>query len=618
MKSVKGRFIIVIIFLAGLGAGAVAFVTAAVFFREAPANAVEQSRLVERGQILDRNGEILAIQRRQKNLTIWKPNMSLAEDSIALLAELFRSDATALAKRIESGANYQRLFRELDAGQIEAVMNYRKEGRLKGIYLEDSLDRFYPLGSLASHVLGFTDHRNIGMGGLEQGLDELLYPAGSNFHSGHGNTLTLTIDQNIQYYTEEIAEKAMNENDADSVIFIVMDARNGEILAMTSRPTYNPNELNRASSRSLANLSAVYAYEPGSVFKIFSIGAALDSGLIDRSTQFFCNGKYEIATDDGKKIAINCLGHHGYQNFSQVIENSCNAGTASAIEPMDNYNFYQRLKDFGFGEPVGLSFPYENPGILSRPKRWSLRSKPTIAIGQEILTTALQLTTAATVYTNNGKLLRPHLLRKVERPDGTLMRQYHREPLRQVIQEETAREILLAMEQNTLAGTGKRALVDGIKISTKTGTAQMIDKVSRKYSEEAFFASCLAILPTDDPQIILYGGINHPKGESTYGGVIVTPLIQQLAKECIYQFSLTRESDIEIETDAAIRRAENNILTLGPQMPDLTGMAKRDLMQLFGSRNQTVTIKGNGWVVRQLPAAGTELTGGEEIILELE
>ncbi len=618
MTKEKLRFFSIIVILAIGTLFILGGLVRAVFIRKPESTTVERTPIVERGLILDRNGDVLAIQTRQKNVTIWKPNIVNIEETAKILADIFSRSVPALMKKIEEGAKYQTLFKNAKENQIQQIETLKSEGKLKGVYLEDALDRLYPLGELASHIIGFTDYKNIGKSGIEQKLDETLYPAGSHFHSGYGNTVKLTIDKNIQYYCEKIAQKGWEENKAESVIFIVMDAKNGEILALTSRPTYNPNELENANRRSLANLSAVYAYEPGSVFKIFSIGAALDTGLINKDSLFDCEGNYIINPEKGKKIKITCLKHHGLQHYNDVIKNSCNVGTSTIMEEMNNYNFYQILRDFGFGQPTGIEFPYENPGILSHPKRWSIRSKPTIAFGQEILTTAIQLVTATTVYTNEGKLLKPHLVQSITRPDGSLVRQYHREPIRQVLQPQTAKDILAAMEENTIDGTGKRSIVKGLKISTKTGTAQMIDKKTKRYSKESYFASCLAVLPTDDPQFIIYGGINSPKGESIYGGVIATPLIKELAIECIYQYNLDRGQSTKIETDNTVRRAIPQQATLGNRMPNLIGFAKSDLMPLFKNKKMKIKIKGNGWVVKQDPPEGTEIDEESVITLELE
>lgn len=612
------RFVFTFFIVALLIVASLIGLVKASFFNPKPQKRSFLSTDLQRGQILDRNGEILAIQIHKKHLTFSKSNVQDIKGSAKIIAKICNLDANQLETQIRGQKGYGIIKKYISEDEINEFLSYKENGYLKGFDLETILDRLYPLGSLASHVIGFTDSANIGRGGVEAGMNDILYPASAHFNSGHGNNITLTIDKNIQYYTEEVAQKAYDLNKADSVMFIVMDAKTAEILALTSRPTYDPNDLSNTNNIALKNICSTDAFEPGSVFKIFSIGAALDSGVITKDSQFYCNGHYTILEDRHNPIVLKCLGNHQHQNFSDVIKNSCNAGTASIVSHLDNTNFYQALRDFGFGEKVGLEFSYENPGIFAKPKRWSLRSKPTIAIGQEILTTALQLTKASTVYTNQGKLLQPLIIKRVTRPNGSLVYENNRRPLKQVVSPTTANLILSAMEQNTLEGTGKRARINGIKISTKTGTAQVIDTKTKAYSEKAFYASCLAILPTENPQIIIYGGIMYPKTGSIYGASIVAPLIKELAIECIYQLNLDRESDIVIKTDGTARMAKENPIAITNNMPNLIGLSKRDVLQLFNKTTADITIKGNGWVVSQSPLPGEPINEATPIILELQ
>lgn len=612
------RFVFTFFVVAILVASSIIGLVKASFFNPKPQKRTYHSTSLQRGQILDRNGEILAMQIHKQHLTFSKPKVQDIRGSAKIIAKICNMDASKLEVQIKEKKGYGIIKKEISEEETAEFLSYKEQGYLKGFDLETILAREYPLKTIASHVIGFTDAANIGRGGVEAGMNDILFPSSAHFNSGHGNNVTLTIDKKIQFYAEEVAQKAYADNDADSVMFIVMDAKTGEILALTSRPTYDPNDLSSTNNNALKNICATDAFEPGSVFKIFSIGAALDSGVINKDSQFFCNGQYTILEDKNNPIVLKCLGNHQHQNFSDVIKNSCNAGTASIVSNIDNTNFYQALKDFGFGEKIGLEFSSENPGIFAKPKRWSVRSKPTIAIGQEILTTALQLTKASTVYTNQGKLLQPFIIKRVNRPNGSLVYENNRRPLKQVVSPTTADLILSAMEQNTLEGTGKRAKVNGIKISTKTGTAQVIDPNTKAYSSKAFYASCLAILPTEDPQIIIYGGIMYPKTGSIYGASIVAPLIKQLAIECIYQLNLDRESDIVIKTDGTIRMAKDNNINLNDTMPNLIGLSKRDILQLFSQTNASITVNGTGWVVKQSPLPGEPINETTPIILELQ
>lgn len=618
----KVRFLMTVTLIGLFILTAIFFVTKA-FFRNKPKSptvtttAVNKMKM-ERGEILDRKGEILAIQTRKKHISVYKPNIIDLDETVALLTPITGQDAQTLKTKIEKGPKSVRILRYATDSQILQIQELKDKKKLKEVTFEDTLDRIYPLERLGAHIIGYTNEENEGKGGIEAGFDDYLYPKGSHFNTGFGNNVTLTIDKTIQFYTEEIAEKAFNENQADSVMFIVMEAKTGEILAYTARPTFNPNDLSSASNKDLIDLCSQYAFEPGSVFKIFSIGAALEAHAIEPDTPLYCEGAYHIHPPGEEPITIKCLGVHHAQNYSDVIKNSCNAGTAQIIEKMNRNDFYKAMRLFGFGQKLGLPILGESAGLLTKPERWSLRSKPTIAIGQEILTTALQITTAATVYTNEGMLLQPQIVKKVERPDGSTIRQYSRKEIRQVVSAETAKWILSAMEKNTLEGTGKHARIQGMNISTKTGTAQVIDKKTKRYSDTVFYASTLAIFPTEDPQIIIYGGIMNPKGRSIFGATTVAPLIKELAVECIYQYNLDKESDIVISTDGTLRKAKQTVIRLNETMPDLIGVSKRDLLPLFEKYPDRIFIQGEGWVIKQSPKAGEPLTEESSIYLELQ
>ncbi len=239
-------------------------------------------------------------------------------------------------------------------------------------------------------------------------------------------------------------------------------------------------------------------------------------------------------------------------------------------------------------------------------------------MGQEFSTTAMQIVKAATVFTNDGVLLEPYIIKKVVRKDGVVLRENKRKPLLSVLSPETAQLMLHAMEINTIAGTGKRAKIDGINISTKTGTSQFYDAQTSQYSSDAFLTSTLAIFPTEDPEIIIYGASHYPKNERPTGAGLIAPLIKKLAADCIAYYNLNKETDQIITTNPYIEKASSTTLTLEEQMPNLIGKSKRDLMPLYQYKEYDIQINGNGWVVEQFPPAGSDLTEVTEIRLELE
>jgi cell division protein FtsI (penicillin-binding protein 3) len=296
-------------------------------------------------------------------------------------------------------------------------------------------------------------------------------------------------------------------------------------------------------------------------------------------------------------------------------------GIAYASERVERGPFYAKLKDFGFGAPTGLPLPGEAAGQLRSPEDWSIRSKPTIAFGQEISVSAVQVIAAATVLANNGMLLRPHIIRKIVAADGTIIEEYHRDPLGRVTSSYTANELLLMMETATYTGgTASNLSIEGFRISAKTGTGQMLDRETGKYSETAFLASTIAIFPTQDPQYIVYAVIENPRGEEYFGSRIAVPVVRETIEEMISYFRLPRKGDMIVRHPGRVEVTEEEPVSaaLGDPLPDLKGLSKRQILPLLDLEGVSVHISGEGWVTSQKPAPGTIIKKGMDIILELE
>ncbi|MEW5817639.1 MAG: penicillin-binding transpeptidase domain-containing protein, partial [Spirochaetota bacterium] len=316
---------------------------------------------------------------------------------------------------------------------------------------------------------------------------------------------------------------------------------------------------------------------------------------------------------------IKCLGYHGEVNAQKIIKYSCNAGAAYASETVSSEAFFKMLLSFGFGQLTNLPLTGETYGLLREPKYWSYRSKPTIAFGQELSISAIQMISAATVFANHGVLLKPHIVRKIVSPEGKVLKEYQREPVREVLSPQVVNEMLLMMETAVEpGGTASRAAADGIRISAKTGTAEMLDKKTGKYSEQAYIASCLALLPTEDPQIIIYIVIENPKGSEHYGGRIAAPIIKEAADEITTYLGIPRQTDTVINHSGKIILNEKTLPEIKDVMPDLTGYSKREIMALFANKDIKLQIDGEGWVVSQQPEPGTAMRKGMTITLRLQ
>ncbi len=443
--------------------------------------------------------------------------------------------------------------------------------------------------------------------------------AGSADGNIYGNQVFLTIDIAVQNRMESVADRIVREQQADSVMLLAVDSTSGEILGYVSRPTFDPNTFYRYRPEDRKNRPISFLYEPGSVFKVFTLASMLQAGSITAQDTFTCNGYYELTVNDNQTIRIGDLGVHGEVDLENILKFSCNAGAAYASERIPESAFYTLLRQFGFGETTGIELNGEELGLFRRPDQWSVRSKPTIAMGQEISVTALQIVTAATAIANGGVLLKPRIVRKVVSPDGAEIRSFRPEPVRRVISQAVADEILHFMEAPTEpGGTARRARVEGLRIAAKTGTGEVYDPVTGGYSSNKFIASSLAIFPVERPRIILYVVIEHPQGDSYFGGRIAAPVIAELAEYLSGYLGIPREGDIVIPHSGRIEVREPKLPPLTETVPDYHGLAKRTLLPLLGRQDLSAHIVGDGWVVRQDPPPGTPFRPGMQLTLELE
>ncbi|MDR2376931.1 MAG: transpeptidase family protein [Treponema sp.] len=580
------------------------------------AGAISQSqeRPAERGPILDRNGRVLALYTGLANVTARQSSVEDLEAVGEELAPLLDQSAAAIRDRIsQSSTDFLYLKKQIDESTIKLIEEAQAEGRLQGVELEYIPGRIYPERNLASQIIGFVGDENKGLEGIEYVFEKDLSGTGEK-----GNQVILTIDINVQYILEQIAEGTLRETGAESVMFVAMDPRTGDILGSASLPNYDPNNIRSSTETQRMNRPVVWAYEPGSVFKIFSLATLLDRGAIGTDTTFLCNGYYEHITSGGERIRINCLGAHGRVTARDIIVVSCNAGAAYASDQLGQEDFYEGLRSFGFGSRTLSGFPGETAGFMSPVDRWSGRSKQTIAIGQEISVSTLQVLQAASAIANDGILVPPRVVSRIASPEGNEIRSWDAGPARQVISPDTARTIRSAMVDVTSSiGTGWRANVEDLSLAVKTGTAQIVDPETHSYSDTDHIASCIALLPAESPSLILYMVIVKPKGE-IYGGRIAAPAIRQAAESLVDYLGIPRGLNPLVLHSPQVILPQEQTPVITNVVPDFTGFSKRSLIPLFLRDDLHIEMQGEGWVRRQSPSPGTPLGPGTIIYLEFE
>ena len=460
----------------------------------------------------------------------------------------------------------------------------------------------------------------IGLSGIEYSMQSVLQPIPDDeLNFQHGKNVFLTIDANLQYKLEKLSHEAMEKTQCESFMLIACEAKTGEILSYISLPSSDLNNYSDSKIQETIDRPAISAFEPGSVFKIFTVASIYDHGILKSGDTFLCDGVYEKKIKGGETIRIKCLEHHGRLTAREALKYSCNDVIGQISDKISDEQFIQDLKNFGFGSKTGIELPGETSGLLKEAgsSRWSGRTKPTIAIGQEIGVSALQMVQAATALANDGYPVQLSVIKKITNKDGSIESEHIPQKKERILKKSTADYILSCMETTATTGTGSRANIKDITIGVKTGTAQMADQKSGGYSDTDFLSNCMAIFPIDNPQVILYIVIQKAQGEYL-AGRIVAPLIKDTADEIIDHLGLSRG-----DADTFIYNGTNEVenpqtIVIKDTVPDFSGFSKRELSPLLSRKDLKININGSGWVKNQSPAPGTPLTENTIIELNLE
>ncbi|MCI6481440.1 MAG: penicillin-binding protein [Treponema porcinum] len=574
---------------------------------------------VQRGSIVDRNGKPLAVQTNFYHVGVTPHlvrNKAQFADDVSGPLGMESSDIMRILEQ-NSAASFVYLKKKITQ---TAYAELKKITDAKG-YVYVNYDRIpgriYPENALASQLIGYMGDDGKGLAGIEYSMQSYLQPSekDENAKESQEKNVYLTIDANLQYKLEEIARDTMRTTQAESMMLIAADAKNGEILSYISLPSANLNEYSYASVAETVDRPAMEAYEPGSVFKIFTVSVACDQGLIRQDDSFLCDGMYERRIKGGEAVRIKCLDRHGWLTARDALKYSCNDVLGQISDRISDDDFIAKIRALGFGQRTEIELPGETYGSVkdSDSALWSVRSKPTIAIGQEISVSALQMVQAATAIANKGIPLKLTLVKRITNKDGSVFYEHTAVPKERVLKQSTAEYVLSCMETTATSGTGSRARLNDISLGVKTGTAQMASK-SGGYSTTDFLSNCMAIFPVEDPQIILYIVVEKAKGE-TYAGRIVAPVIAKAADEIIDYLGMSRGDAASLEHSGKISISAARPIILGKKLPDFTGLSKRDIMNLVNSNGIQVKINGSGWVKSQNPAPGTPVT--ENMIIEL-
>jgi len=495
---------------------------------------------VRRGNIYDRKGRAFAVNLELESLYCDPAEVAIDRDRLKALSGILRMNVKGVEAKLSQTNRFTWMDRKLTPA---AAIEIRKLN-IKGIGFVPEAKRYYPKGELASHVIGMVGRENQPLEGLELKYDKYLRTAGGKVYFGRdasgkqlssgvemeakGNDLLLTIDEGLQFIVETELDKAMAQWKSVAASAIMLDPFTGEILALANRPAYDLNDASSVSKNAIRNRGITDIYEPGSTFKVIVGTAALEEKLYKLDSTFDCSrGSIEVG---GKNI--HDAHRHGLLTFKEVIQKSSNVGSIMIGMKLGKEQIYRYAKLYGFGDRTGIDMPGEVSGWIRKPEKWSATSIGAIPIGQEVAVTPLQILRAYSVIANGGYLVQPHLVSEIRTPEGQTIFSFKGETKR-VLSEKTAtvfKDILKTVVEE--GGTATEAAVKGNQVAGKTGTAQLIDHSTGRYSKSRYISSFVGFVPADNPKFAMIVVIYEPKGQ-TYGGLVAGPAFRNIANQAL-------------------------------------------------------------------------------------
>lgn len=580
----------------------------------------------KRGTIYDRNGKELVVSVSADSVYAIPRLVENVHQTAQQLAAVLQMDAAKIERILTRRSSFEWIKRKIDpetAAQIKAL-------HLKGIHLVEESRRHYIYSTLAPHVLGFTGVDNQGLMGIEKSYEQFLRgedgriivehdaagrevpePINRYLPPRQGNNVYLTIDETIQHFVERELDRIVARYQPRMAVILVMNPSTGEILAMGNRPTFDANRWQESPQEIWDRNPAIwYNYEPGSTFKIITAAAALEEKVVQPGDRFYDPGFIKIAD---RRIKCWRTEGHGSQTFAEVVQNSCNPGFIEVGLRLGKERFYQYLERFGFGQRTGIALPGEAAGIVIPQDKATNLNLATMAIGQSIAVTPIQLLTAVSAVANGGVLMQPQIVREICTPDGQVVQSFTPRPVRRVISEETSRQLLQLLEQVVLRGTGKNAYVEGYRVAGKTGTAQVVGEKGG-YVPGKYVSSFVGFAPVEAPQVAVLVMVAEPQGGIYYGSQVAAPVFQAVVGDILRYLQYPANPDLpRPEKSSEASEKKENIAVPGVVYYPLSEAEK--IMRACGLAFRTV---GEGYMVYgQTPQEGAMVPAGTTVILDL-
>ena len=600
----------------------------------------EMNLTAMRGNTVDRNGSILVTSTNVYRIEVDMDTLKTYIEDEKTTVEKVSSD---LAEAL--GASYDDIYGKLSdeenkfiilsKGLEKDVIDKVKSLEIRGLVYYDEIERYYPNGNYLSQVLGIINSEGVGLTGLELQYDDYLsglsgiriggvdaysndlpFVSGKQTNAINGKDIVTTIDENLQYYAELVANEGLETYKAKRVSITIMNPNNGEILAMASTPGYDPNDPyegyenfegdteNDKIQNMWRNSIVSDTYEPGSTFKIITMAAAMEEGLIHDDDVFVCNGSKTFGD-----VNVHCwnLSGHGAQTAAEILKNSCNVGFMELGARLGAEKLNEYIKKLGFGSITGIDLPGEAEGIVKSTNSISDIDLATIAFGQTNTLNALQLLTAVNAVANGGNLIQPHIVKEITHKDSNgntiVDKTIEGKTTENVLSEKTSATLREYLERTATQDAGAGTFVQGYDIGGKTGTAQKVDIETGSYSADKYIASMVAMTPVDDPQLTVYISVDEPSTGVYYGGQVASPLMKKLFSHIFaYIESPTGKASYSISKDVVI--------------PEVRGKSIEEAKSILEENGLGCEINGDGNTIVSInPYPGTTVKAGSKITL---
>ena len=593
----------------------------------------------KRGTIYDRNKVELALSLEVDSLYARPGKIEDKKGLAKKISPILQVGYRFVLDKLTSDRPFVWLMRRISPAQSQKI----EELKLEGIGFIEESKRFYPNKELASHVLGFAGIDPKGLEGLELAYDSYLRgepgtilverdALGRSIYKHNikqvnatkGHNLQLTIDNTVQYFVEKALDDGVTKSKAQAGIAIVMVPQTGEILALAVRPTFNPNNFWEFSPSHWRNRAVTDAYEPGSTFKVFLVSSVLEEGIAKPHDIFFCeNGSYPL-----ENRVIHDVHEYAWLSLKNIIKHSSNIGACKIAANLGGEKFYTYIRKFGFGSKTGIELPGETSGLLSLPYRWSQVDLGNISFGQGLSISPMQLITAFSAIANDGVMMKPQLVKAIMNDEGKLIEAFHPAKREKIVSQRTARQVTSILTSVVeKGGTGENASIQGFSIAGKTGTAQKVDRNTKRYSEQKFTSSFMGFLPADDPQLALLIIVDEPHGVS-YGGVVAAPIFREAAHHILRYLNITpKKGSMTMVKSSPPHRTSNDTAAINPAhfkqasltiekqrtvptIPDFSGLTMKDVRTRAAQLDLTIEISGSGKAIAQDPLPGVPIEYG--------